>query len=85
MKIKIIGRKEAGNIIRGKLRIGQEVVIRHKGKIEVAVVVRTRRYTKTEVSYDEAAVMIKGGKSRTKGPISKGLVEEIKALSNKRI
>ena len=37
--------------------------------------------TKTEVSYDEAAVMIKGGKKRPKGPISKGLVEEIKALS----
>lgn len=47
MKVEVIGGKEAGNVIQGKVRVGQEVVIRRKGKVERVLVVRGRRYTKT--------------------------------------
>lgn len=73
MKLEVIGKKEPGNLIRGKVRIGQEITIRHQGKVERAIVVRTSRYTPTEVSFDTNTVIIKGTKGRAKGPISKGL------------
>jgi hypothetical protein len=41
--------------------------------VERAIVVRTSRYTPTEVSFDTNTVIIKGTKGRAKGPISKGL------------
>ncbi|MBS0186309.1 MAG: hypothetical protein JSS34_08350 [Proteobacteria bacterium] len=73
MKLEVIGKKEPGYLIQGKVRIGQEIVIRHQGKVERSIVVRTKRYTHTGVSFDQAAVMIKGSKAKAKGPISKGL------------
>lgn len=60
MKVSVIGSTKEGRVIMGKVRIGQEVVIRYKGKVERAVVVRTKRNTKTEVRYGKAAVMVKG-------------------------
>lgn len=74
MKVEIIGGKEAGYVIQGKVRIGQEIVIRHGGKVERVMVVRARRYTKTRVSYDKAGVMSKGEIS--KKIISKGVKVE---------
>jgi hypothetical protein len=85
MKVIVIGSQKVGNVIQGKVRIGQEVVIRHKGKVAIGTVVRTKRYSKTEVSYDVAAVMVKAGTSRAKGPISKGLGAEIIALSSSQM
>jgi len=73
MKLYVVGKKEPGYLIRGKVRIGQEITIRHQGKVERCIVVRTKRYTPTEVSFDIATVMIKGSKAKAKGPISKGL------------
>jgi len=80
MKVNVIGSTKEGRVIMGKVRIGQEVVIRYKGKVERAVVVRTKWNTKTEVRYGKAAVMVKGWTSRAGGPISKGLGPEIQAL-----
>ena len=74
MKVEVIGAKEAGYVIQGKVRVGQEVVIRRKGKVERVIVVRARRYTKTRVSYDKAAVIGKGEVS--KKLISKGVKVE---------
>jgi len=37
------------------------------------------------VSYDNAAIIILGETTRVKGPISKGLKEEVRALSNSQI
>ena len=85
MKVKVIGSQQEGRVIQGKVRIGQEVVMRHKGKVEIGVVVRTKRYTKTKISFDETTVMKKNDTSRAKGPISKGLSAEITALSNRQI
>lgn len=85
MKVVVIGSPITGNVIQGKVRIGQEVVIRHKGKVGIGVVVRTKRYTKTQVSYDTAAVMMKEGTSRAKGPISKGVGATMIALSSMQI
>jgi hypothetical protein len=42
MKVNVIGSTKEGRVIMGKVRIGQEVVIRYKGKVERAVVVRTK-------------------------------------------
>lgn len=42
MKVEVIGSTEIGRVIQGKVKIGQEIVIRHKGKVKIAVVVRTR-------------------------------------------
>jgi sulfate adenylyltransferase subunit 1 (EFTu-like GTPase family) len=60
MKVNVIGSGKEGRVIQGKVKIGQEVVIRHKGKVERGVVVRTKKRTPTEVSYGKAAIMIKG-------------------------
>lgn len=73
MKLVVIGKKEPGYLIRGKVKIGQEITIRLQGKVERCIVVRTKSYTPTGVSFDVAAVMIKGSKAKAKGPISKGL------------
>ena len=81
----VIGRKKACHLIRGKVKIGQEVVIRLEGKVESGIVVRTRSYSRTMVSFDKAAVMIKGGATRVKGPISKGVGAEYAALCKKLI
>ena len=59
MKVEVIGKKDEGFVIQGKVRMGQEVVIRRKGKVERVITVRTKRYTKTRVSYDKAGVMEK--------------------------
>ena len=77
MKVQVIGGKEEGYVIQGKVRIGQEVVIRRKGKVERGIVVRARRKTKTRVSYDKGAVMGKTGVS--KRVISKGVGVEGKS------
>ena len=69
MKVEVIGAKEAGYVIQGKVR-----VIRRMGKVERVIVVRARRYTKTRVSYDKAAVIGKGEVS--KKLISKGVKVE---------
>lgn len=85
MKVEVIGSKDIGRVIQGKVRIGQEIVIRHNGKVEIAVVVRTRRYTKTKVSYDKAGVKIKEQAGRAKGPIAKGVGAEIEGQNRQRI
>ena len=85
MKVKVIGSTKEGRVIKGKVRIGQEVVMSHKGKVEIGIVVRTAWKTKTGMRFDEAAVMIKGAGSRAIGPISKGLSEEIIALSSSQL
>ena len=73
IELQVIGKKEPGYLIKRKLRIGQDVTIRHSGKVERCIVIRTKRYTPTNVSFDKPAVMIKGFKAKAKGPISKGL------------
>lgn len=89
MKVEVIGspggRQEIARVIQGKVRIGQEIVIRHKGKVKIAVVVRTRRYTKTMVSYDTAGVKIKELGGRARGPIAKGVGAEIEGQNRQRI
>lgn len=85
MKVEVIGSTEIGRVIQGKVKIGQEIVIRHKGKVKIAVVVRTRRYTKTKVSYDTAGVIIKEQGGRAKGPIAKGVGAEIEGQSRQQI
>ena len=47
MKVEVIGKKDEGFVIQGKVRMGQEVVIRRKGKVERVITVRTKRYTET--------------------------------------
>lgn len=85
MKVFVIGSDIKAEIIQGTIKTGQKVVIRHKGKVEKAIVVRTKRYNFSLVSYDVNTVMIIGNSSRVKGPISKGLKDEIKALSQQQI
>lgn len=85
MKVEVIGSAEIGRVIQGKVRIGQEIVIRHGGKVKIAVVVRTRRYTKTKVSYDTAGVKLKEQGGRAKGPIAKGVGAEIEGQSRQQI
>jgi hypothetical protein len=85
MKVEVIGSTDIGRVIQGKVRIGQEIVIRHKGKVKIAVVVRTRRYTKTKVSYDIAGVVIKEQGGRARGPIAKGVGAEIEGQSRQLI
>lgn len=85
MKVEVIGSPIQGRVIQGKVRIGQEVVIRHRGKVMIGVVVRTRRYTKTNVSYDTAGVVVKEMGGRAKGPISKGVGAEIGGISRLQI
>lgn len=85
MKVEVIGSPIQGSVIQGKVKIGQEVVIRHKGKVMIAVVVRTRSYTKTKVSYDITGVVVKDIGGRAKGPISKGVGPEIVGISRLHI
>jgi len=73
MKLEIIGMKEAGYLIRGKVSIAQEVTIRHQGKVERVVVVTTKRMSPTGVRFDKARVISKEGKMKAKGLMSKGL------------
>lgn len=85
MKIQVIGSDIMGEVIQGKVVVGSEIVIRHRGKVKRGVVVRTKNYNNFFVSYDKPAVMIVNETNRVKGPISKGLKEEFKALSNTQI
>jgi hypothetical protein len=85
MRMEVIGKEGKGEVIKGKIKIGQEVVIKYKGKVEKGIVVRTRGYTKTKVSYDKAGVIIKEGGGRIKGPISKGVGAEIGGVSRMQI
>ena len=83
--MKVIVNGNIGEVIQGVVKVGNKVVIRYKGKVEKAIVVRTKKYNQHKVSYDQATVMIIGNNQRVKGPISKGMKEEIKALSNSQI
>ena len=77
MKLQVIGAKEAGYLIRGKVSIGQEVTIRHEGKVKRVIVVTTKKVTPTGVRYDINKVMSKESKVRSRGPISKGLNKHV--------
>ncbi len=85
MKVEVIGSKIEGRVIQGKVKIGQEIVIRHKGKVKIAIVVRTREYTTTKVSYDKTGVVMKEEGGRAKGPISKGVGAEMGGISRMQI
>lgn len=87
MKLQVIGAKAAGHLIRGRVSIGQEVTIRHEGKVKRVVVVATKKVTPTGVRYDINKVMSKESKTRAKGPISKGLngQAEIMALGGQML
>lgn len=89
MKVEVIGSKEIGRVIQGggagKVKVGQEIVITHAGKVKIGVVVRTRGYTKTKVSYDMAGVVLKGQGVKAKGPIAKGVGTEIQGQSRQQI
>ena len=61
MKVRVIGSDKEGNIIQGKERIGQEVVLRHVGKVKIGTVVRTKRYSRTNVRFSRVTVMLKNG------------------------
>ena len=67
-------------MIRGKLGIGQEITIRHEGKVKRVVIVTTKKPTPTGVRYDKNQVMSKEQRVKVKGPISKCLTAEIQAL-----
>ena len=85
MKISVIGSAIKANIIQGKLKIGSKVVLTHQGKVKRGIVIRTKYYNNFMVSFDLPAVVITGEINRIKGPISKGLSEEIRSLSNLQI
>lgn len=85
MKVIVVGSTEVGHIIRGKIKIGQEVVLRHMGKVEQGEVIRTKQYTKTMVRFDNVVVMLKKATTRIKGPISKGLDSRLISLASQRI
>ena len=85
MKIQVIGSEILGEVIQGEVKVGREIVIRHRGQVKRGVVIRTKRNNKHLVSYDKAAVMIQNTSQRIKGPISKGLKEEVRALSTNQI
>ena len=85
MKVRVIGSEKEGNIIQGKERIGQEVVIRHGGKVKIGTVVRTKRYTRTQMRFSRVTVMLKNSTSRVKGPISKGLPETVRTLCTSQL
>ncbi len=74
MKVEVVGTKDHGNVFHGSVRIGQDIVIRKDGKIARVKVGRTKRYSKTKVSFDKAGVVIKGEAS--KKLISKGAMLE---------
>jgi ribosomal protein L14 len=85
MKILVVGSDFKGDVIHGKVVAGNLVVIRHKGKVKKGIIVRTKQYNNFMVSYDLPAIMLIGESNRVKGPISKGLKEEIRALSNSQL
>jgi len=85
MKIQVIGSDIFGFIIQGYIKIGSKVVLRHRGKIKHGIIIRSKKFNNFFVSYDKPAVMIINESNRVKGPISKGLKEEIRALSNLQI
>ena len=81
MKIFVIACKEPAVVIHGYVFPGNYVVIRHKGKVKKAIVIRSKAYNSFGVSYDIPAVVISGDNVRIKGPISKGINVELKAVS----
>jgi len=85
MKITVIGSAIKANIIQGKVKIGNRVVLTHNGKVKRGIVIRTKYYNSFMVSFDLPAVVITGEINRIKGPVSKGLNEEIRSLSNLQI
>jgi len=85
MKVQVIGSDFKGEVIHGNVIAGNIVVIRHRGKVKKGIIVRTKKYNNFMVSYDIPAIMILGESNRVKGPISKGMKEEIRALSNSQI
>jgi len=85
MKIQVIGSDIFGDIIQGSIKIGSKIVLRHRGKVKHGVIIRTKNFNNFFVSYDKPAVMIINETNRVKGPISKGLKEELRALSNIQI
>lgn len=80
MKIKVAGSNTEGKLIKGPIKIGKEIVIAHKGKVEVGIVIRTKDLTPTKVRFGAAAVQING--KGVVGPISKGLDGKVKAKAN---
>jgi hypothetical protein len=85
MKIQVIGSEIMGEVLQGTVKVGSEIVIAHRGKVKRGVVVRTKKYNKFLVSYDKPVVMIKSESHRVKGPISKGMKEEYRALSSSQM
>jgi hypothetical protein len=81
MKIFVFGSNVSGVVIHGYVFPGYSVVIRHKGKVKKAIVIRSKAYNSFGVSYDVPAVVISGDNVRIKGPISKGINVELKAVS----
>lgn len=70
MKVEVVGTKTIGFVFHGAVRVGKDVAIRCEGKVSHVKVGRTKRYTKTRVSFDRAGVVIKG--DACKKLISKG-------------
>lgn len=85
MKVLVIGSPISGHIIKGKTKMGERVVVRHLGKVEHGVIIRTKRYTKTKVRFDGVVVMLDNLMSRVKGPISKGLDSKVTSLASTKI
>lgn len=81
MKIQVIGSAIKATVIQGVIKIKSQVVLTHQGKVKKGIIIRTKSYNQFKVSYDEPAVVILGEMNRIKGPISKGLNEEIRTFS----
>jgi ribosomal protein L14 len=79
-KISLIGSASKAEIINQKTR--NRVVVTHQGKVKHGIIVRTKKYNKFNVSYDESAIVIIGTTNRIKGPISKGSIAEVRPLTN---
>ena len=85
MKIKVIGSLIKAQIIQGDVKSGSRVVITHRGKVKKAIIVRTCSYNAFKVSYDKPALVILGETKRVKGPIFKGQIPELRAISGTQI
>ena len=85
MKIRVIGSIVKANVIHGCVIVGNLVVLAHKGKVKRGYVIRSKSYNNFMVSYDVPAVIILAESKRVKGPISKGLKDELRSLSNIQI
>lgn len=85
MKIHVIGSDHFAFIIKGFPKSGNLVILRHRGKVKKGVIIRTKGYNQFLVSYDFPSVVILGESHRIKGPINKGIREEIRALSQLEI